>query len=44
MGVRYHQKDGRDEVARCSREIILAGGAVNSPQLLMCRASARPTI
>ena len=26
--------DGRDEVARCSREIILSGGAVNSPQLL----------
>jgi choline dehydrogenase len=35
MGVRYYQQDGRDEVARCSREIILAGGAVNSPQLLM---------
>ena len=35
MGVRYKQQDGSDEVARCSREIILAGGAVNSPQLLM---------
>jgi choline dehydrogenase len=34
MGVRYWHK-GRDEVARCSREIILSGGAVNSPQLLM---------
>jgi choline dehydrogenase len=34
MGVRY-TLNGRDEVARCSREIILAGGAVNSPQLLM---------
>jgi choline dehydrogenase len=34
MGVRYIV-DGRDEVARCSREIILCGGAVNSPQLLM---------
>ena len=34
MGVRY-VVDGRDEVARCSREIILSGGAVNSPQLLM---------
>ena len=34
MGVRY-VVDGRDEVARCSREIILCGGAVNSPQLLM---------
>ena len=34
MGVRY-QQDGRDDVARCSREIILSGGAVNSPQLMM---------
>ena len=34
MGVRYIQ-NGREEVARCSREIILAGGAVNSPQVLM---------
>ncbi len=34
MGVRYRHK-GQDEVARCSREIILAGGAINSPQLLM---------
>jgi choline dehydrogenase len=34
MGVRYTYK-GQDEVARSSREIILAGGVVNSPQLLM---------
>jgi choline dehydrogenase len=34
MGVRY-VLNGRDEVARCRREIILSGGAVNSPQLLM---------
>ena len=34
MGVRYIQ-NGREEVARCSRDIILSGGAVNSPQLLM---------
>jgi choline dehydrogenase len=34
MGLRY-VVDGRDEVALCSREIILCGGAVNSPQLLM---------
>ena len=34
MGARY-QVNGQDEVARCSREIILCGGAVNSPQLLM---------
>jgi choline dehydrogenase len=34
MGVRY-TIGGRDEVARCDREIILCGGAVNSPHLLM---------
>jgi choline dehydrogenase len=34
MAVRY-LLNGRDEVARCRGEIILAGGAVNSPQLLM---------
>ncbi|WP_422000092.1 GMC family oxidoreductase [Reyranella sp.] len=34
MGVRY-VVNGQDEVARCSREILLCGGAVNSPQLLM---------
>ena len=31
MGVRYVHK-GQDEVARCSREIILAGGAVIDSQ------------
>ena len=34
MGVRY-VIDGRDEVARANREVILCGGAVNSPQLLL---------
>ena len=34
MGLRY-VVDGRDEVALLQREIILSGGAVNSPQLLM---------
>src|SRR5204863_6891183 len=34
MGVRYSH-NGRDEDARAEREIILCGGAVNSPQLLM---------
>jgi choline dehydrogenase len=33
MGVRYVHR-GQDEVARCDREIILCGGAVNSPHLL----------
>jgi choline dehydrogenase len=34
MGVRY-VFEGREEVARASREIFLCGGAVNSPQLLL---------
>jgi len=34
MGVRY-VFEGREEVARASREIILCGGAINSPQLLL---------
>lgn len=34
LGVRY-SIDGRDEVARANREVILCGGSVNSPQLMM---------
>jgi len=34
VGVEY-VKDGRREQARADKEIILSGGAVNSPQLLM---------
>jgi len=34
IGVRY-SIDGRDEVARANREVILCGGSVNSPQLMM---------
>jgi choline dehydrogenase len=34
MGIRYRYNN-QDEVALCSRDIILSGGAVNSPQLLM---------
>ena len=34
VGVEY-EKGGNTVVARASREVILAGGAINSPQLLM---------
>jgi choline dehydrogenase len=34
IGVEYRQ-DGETKQAKASREIILAGGAINSPQLLM---------
>jgi choline dehydrogenase-like flavoprotein len=34
VGVTY-LVDGREETVRCDREVILSGGAVNSPQLLM---------
>ena len=34
VGIAYH--DGPDEkIARCAREVILSGGAVNTPQLLL---------
>lgn len=33
IGVEY-RRNGKLETARCRREVILAGGAVNSPQLL----------
>ncbi len=33
VGIEYVRK-GRTEVLRAEREVILAGGAVNSPQLL----------
>jgi choline dehydrogenase len=34
VGVVY-RKDGKDEVAMAAREVLLSGGAINSPQLLM---------
>ncbi|KAK2575515.1 hypothetical protein KPH14_011236 [Odynerus spinipes] len=34
VGVQYYQ-DGEFRVARASREIVVSGGAVNSPQLLL---------
>jgi choline dehydrogenase len=33
-GVAY-RKDGKDQVARAAREVVLSGGAINSPQLLL---------
>jgi choline dehydrogenase len=33
VGIRY-RRDGREQVARARREIILSGGPINSPQLL----------
>ncbi|MCW5746315.1 MAG: choline dehydrogenase [Alphaproteobacteria bacterium] len=30
-----YRKDGKDEIARATREVALSGGAINSPQLLM---------
>jgi choline dehydrogenase len=34
VGVAY-RRDGKDETAHASREVILSGGAINSPQTLM---------
>lgn len=35
VGVRYRDKRGREHVASADREVILAAGAIGSPQLLM---------
>ena len=35
VGVEYVQRSGYVAIARASREVVLAGGAINSPQLLM---------
>jgi choline dehydrogenase len=34
-GVRYHDRRGREHVARAEREVIVAAGAIGSPRLLM---------
>jgi choline dehydrogenase len=34
VGVRY-RRDGGEQVARAEREVVLSGGAINSPQLLL---------
>ena len=34
-GVRYRDRRGRERSLRAQREVILCGGAINSPQLLM---------
>ncbi len=41
VGVEY-LKDGKRSVARAEREVILAGGVVNSPQLLMLSGIGDP--
>ncbi|MDC0738967.1 choline dehydrogenase [Cognatishimia sp. SS12] len=35
VGVRYRNRSGKMQTLRANREIILCGGAINSPQLLM---------
>jgi choline dehydrogenase len=34
-GIRYRDRRGREHVARAAREVVLAGGTICSPQLLM---------
>ncbi len=41
VGIEY-AKDGRTVVAHAEREVILAGGAINSPQLLMLSGIGDP--
>lgn len=35
VGVRYTDRSGKDHTVSATREIVLCGGAINSPQLLM---------
>ena len=42
VGVDYVRL-GRSDTAQASREVILSGGAINSPHLLLLSGSARPT-
>ncbi|HSD80925.1 MAG TPA: GMC family oxidoreductase N-terminal domain-containing protein, partial [Solirubrobacteraceae bacterium] len=35
VGVRYRDRRGREHVARAGREVVLAAGAIGSPQLLL---------
>jgi 4-pyridoxate dehydrogenase len=41
VGIRYRQNDAMQEL-RAEREVILAGGAINSPQLLMLSGIGDP--
>lgn len=41
-GVEYRSQDGSIRTARASREVILCGGAVNTPQLLMLSGVGDP--
>ncbi len=42
VGVSYSRKDGSTGTATASREVILCGGSVNSPQLLMLSGIGDP--
>jgi len=42
VGVTYRRRDGQTRSVRAQREVILAGGAINSPQLLMLAGIGDP--
>ncbi len=42
VGVTYTDKGGRPQLVKARREIVLCGGAINSPQLLMLSGIGEP--
>jgi choline dehydrogenase len=41
-GIRYKDRSGKDQIVKVRKEIVISGGAINSPQLLMLSGIGDP--